>query len=554
MSNDCSSSASRLAAGLVVAFILALAVGVHPLAWSPGGDRPVRPALVKAERQPVADLGDGRYLNPIFPGEYPDPSVVRVGADYYMTHTPETASPALLVWHSRDLVNWEMLGPALARSVGNIWAPEIVHHRGRFYIYFPAQVRDAGGKSHRTNFVTTATNPAGPWSEPIDLRVPGIDPGHVADAEGNRYLYLDDGMMARLSEDGLRVTAAPVKVYDGWDYPADWNVECKCLESPKLFTRGGYYYLVSAQGGTAGPSTSHMIVVARSKSPGGPWENMPSNPLLRTRSRAERWWSQGHGTILEAADGTWWVVYHGFENGYRTLGRNTLMLPVEWTGDGWPRIPAGADPGRPLAKPAGENVGHGLPLSDGFAAGTPGWQWRRWEAEDALAGYVRAGGELRMEARGTGPADGALLTIAPPNHSYEAQVEIALPPGAQGGLLLHYDADNYAGIGAGQEGLRTFIRDVSVGRTPWPSASRRVFLKVRNVEHDVRAYASADGVSWTPVGGGFEMSGYHHDTFRRWSSLKIALYAAGSGTVTFRDFRYTGAEERPTPAAPVTDL
>jgi hypothetical protein len=91
---------------------------------------------------------------------------------------------------------------------------------------------------------------------------------------------------------------------------------------------------VSAQGGTAGPSTSHMIVVARAKSPAGPWENMPSNPLLRTRDRAERWWSQGHGTILEAADGTWWVVYHAFENGYRTLGRQTLLMPIEWTADG----------------------------------------------------------------------------------------------------------------------------------------------------------------------------------------------------------------------------
>jgi xylan 1,4-beta-xylosidase len=533
----------RLAYAAIAAACLA-AVGNRALHASQltGARRPGT-APVRAERQPVADLGNGRYLNPILAGEYPDPTVARVGADYYMTHTPGPASPGLLVWHSRDLVNWEPLGPALAKTVGDIWAPEIVHRDGLFFIYFPALVREPGASPRRSNFVITAKDPSGPWSDPIDLGVGGIDPGHVVDESGNRYLYLDDGKMAKLSADGLRVTAPPVKVYDGWNIPADWNVECKCLESPKLFRRNRYYYLVSAQGGTAGPSTSHMIVVARSASPTGPWENMPANPLLRTRTRAERWWSQGHGTILEAADGSWWVVYHAFENNFRTLGRQTLLLPVEWSADGWPRIPAGIDPAQDLPKPSGQDVGHGMTLSDGFAAGIPGWQWRWWDVRDGAAWSPSqpSRGEVHLRARGTGPADAALLTLAPVNHAYEAEVELDVPPGVEAGLLLHYDAENFGGIGAGNLVLRTFLKGRPLERVARPSnAPGRVFLRIRNIEHDVRLSWSADGTTWTAFQTGMEMSGYHHDMLRNWGTLKIALFAAGDGTATFRHFRYRG--------------
>lgn len=527
---------SRLAPALLASLAVAFAA-------AQGTSRPradARASAVRAENQPAADLGNGRYLNPILAGEYPDPTVVRVGSDYYMTHTPGLGSPGLLVWHSRDLVNWEPLGPAVTTPVGDIWAPDISFHQGLFYIYFPAQVRDPDGKLRRTSFVVTAKHPAGPWSAPVDLRVPGIDPGHVVDASGHRYLYLSGGTVARLSADGLRVVEPPVKVYDGWAIPAEWNVECKCLESPKLFTRGGFFYLVSAEGGTAGPSTSHMIIVARSKSPLGPWENMPSNPLLRTSARSERWWSQGHGTILEAADGSWWVVYHAFENGYRTLGRRTLMLPIAWTADGWPRIPAGAKPWLALGKPAGENVGHGMPLSDDFAGPGLGWPWRWWEAADAASSYSPASGDLRVRARGRGPSDAALLTLAPVNHSYEAEVEFTVPPGVEAGLLLQYSKEHFAGIGASADGLRTYVKSRPDTEEKRHMTGRSVFLRVRNIEHDVRLLFSEDGTAWAPLGGGFDMSGYHHDTFGEWGTLKIGLYAAGEGTAVFKRFRYRG--------------
>ena len=110
-----------------------------------------------------------------------------------------------------------------------------------------------------------------------------------------------------------------------------------CLESPKLNEHNGYYYLTSAQGGTAGPATSHMVVSARSKSVTGPWENSPYNPIVHTYSATDSWWSKGHGTLIDDVNGNWWIVYHAYANGYHTLGRSTLIEPIEWTEDGWYR-------------------------------------------------------------------------------------------------------------------------------------------------------------------------------------------------------------------------
>ncbi len=521
--------------GLALAFVFVACAPER----APGGAGSPAPSPAATENQPRADRGDGTYVNPILAGEYPDPSICRVGGDYYLTHTPGRGVPGLLVWHSRDLVNWRPLGSALGRSFGDVWAPDLVHDRGLFYIYFPALLPDGRGGSRRTNFVTTAADPAGPWSEPVDLNVGGIDPGHIADAAGNRFLYLSGGFMVRLSEDGLRTVGEPRKAYDGWIYPADWNTECLCLESPKLFFRDGFYYLVSAEGGTAGPSTSHMIVVARSASPEGPWENSPLNPLLRTRSRAEKWWSQGHGTIFEAADGSWQVMYHAYENNFRTLGRMTLLMPVEWTADGWPRIPEGARPDGPLRVPAGgEDAGHGLALSDDFRGAEPGPQWRN--ADPGGAGIRTSDGALLIPARGTGAADAALLTCLPVNHAYEAEVEVRVPEGAEGGLLLHYGPTRFGGVALRKGEALTYLRASPGDRVPFSGDSLRV--RVRNVEHDVSFFWSADGRAWTKFEGGTEMSGYHHDGQDGWGTLKIALFAAGRGEVAFRDFRYRGLD------------
>lgn len=196
-----------------------------------------------------------------------------------------------------------------------------------------------------------AERPEGPWSAPIDLKLPDhIDPGHAVGEDGKRCLFLSGGDRIRLTDDGLATVGEVEHVYDPWRYPEAWVVESFSPEGPKITRRGDWYYLITAVGGTAGPPSSHMVIAARSRSIHGPWENAPANPLVRTQSAAEKWWSRGHATLVEGPGGSWWMMYHGYENGFWTLGRQTLLDPIEWTEDGWFRA-LGGDLSRPIAKP-----------------------------------------------------------------------------------------------------------------------------------------------------------------------------------------------------------
>jgi len=486
-----------------------------------------------AEHQPVADRGDGTYRNPVLSGHWHDPTVLRVGSDYYLTHC-EHDNRGPIIWHSRDLVNWRPLAriESLA-GLGNIWATDLTYYHGLYYLYLPLVIPSTDGKLNFSNYVVTARDPAGPWSKPVDLHFGGIDPGHVVDRDGRRYIYVNAGRVIELAPDGLGTVGALKEVYPGWPIPEDWVTECHCLESPKLFWRGDWCYLVSAQGGTAGPSTSHMIVVARAKSALGPWENAPHSPMLRTASRAEPWWSQGHGTIIEATDGSWWVLYHAIQNGRRSLGRNTLLLPVTWTPDGWPVIPPGVHPEGVLPKPPGDNVGPGMFLSDDFTSPQLGIQWDTTEPTPDLATrYVSGGGRLRMQAKGGSFRDAAKLTVLPANMSYEVQVAVDVPAGAEAGLMI-------SGGESGGTGLAVREGHVFHPRRGMPQAAadytgRRVWLRIRNVDHDVTLFHSADGVSWNRFEWGASVSTE--------TTLRVALCASGSGEVVFRDFVYHGLD------------
>ena len=252
------------------------------------------------ENQRRANLGDGTYRNPVMGGDCPDPTVLRVGDVYYLTFSSFESSPALVLWRSTNLVDWEPVGPACPRPWGSVFATDLVEHEGRFYMYIPFMPTSWSRVDAPTIAVIWTDDIEGEWSEPIDLGIRGyIDPGHAVGEDGERYLFLSGVDRVRLTRDGL-ATAGPVThVYDGWRYPEDWVVEAYSLEGPKHLVRDGRHYLVSAVGGTAGPATGHMIIVARSRSIDGPWENMPDNPLLRCTDPAQPWWSRGHGTLVE---------------------------------------------------------------------------------------------------------------------------------------------------------------------------------------------------------------------------------------------------------------
>ena len=331
-----------------------LSLGTGAAVALSGGQAKAQPAAaewgIADEGARRADLGTGFYRNPVIAGDYPDPTVLKDGDNYYITHSSFDAAPGLLIWHSCDLVNWTPVCSALPKPLGTVFACDLVKHGGRYFIYVPFMKSPwaTGLKDFANIYVIHAEAMTGPWSDPVDLGIGGyIDPGHVVDTDGRRYLYLSGVSRVPLAEDGLSTTGPVEHAYDGWHYPDDWIVEGYSLEGPKLLRRGDWFYLICAVGGTGGPPTGHMVIAARSRSATGPWENCPHNPIVRTWDAAEPWHSRGHATAVEGPGGQWYLVYHGYENGYRTLGRQTLLEPIAWTADGWPKA-LGGDLSRPL--------------------------------------------------------------------------------------------------------------------------------------------------------------------------------------------------------------
>lgn len=487
------------------------------------------------EGQRKADLGNGTFLNPILAGDRPDPSILKDGDDYYMTHSSFDAYPGLLIWHSRDLVNWTPVVASLKTNIGSVWAPEICKHQGRYYIYIPAKF-----PGNNTSYVIWADRIQGPWSEPIDLKLPRyIDPGHIVDEKGVRWLFLSGGDRIQLAPDGLSTVGKPEHVYNPWRYPDDWDVEGFSPEGPKVMKRGDYYYLVTAVGGTAGPPTGHMVIVARARSLAGPWEDHPRNPLVRTVDNAEKWWSRGHATLVEGPGGDWWTVYHGYENGFYTLGRQTLLAPVTWTKDGWFDI-GGGDLAKPIRKPKGGKPGpHGMALSDDFTTDKLGVQWNFFDPKPGEADRIsRKDGVLTLKGAGEAPSSGSPLIFVNGDQAYEIECEIDIDPDTRAGLILFYDRQLYCGLGFDAKNFVTHQYGIERGRPANPHGSK-ILMRLRNTRHIVSFHTSGDGgATWKRFDRGMEVSGYHHNVRGGFLMLKPGLYAAGKGSARFRNFRY----------------
>lgn len=463
------------------------------------------------------------YPKVILPGDYPDPTIVRDGADYYMTHSPFYYMPGFLIWHSQDLINWEPITRAVPEYTGSAMAPDLIKHNGRFYLYFP---------SNGTNYVVWADDIRGPWSKPVDTKVSGgIDPGHVVGEDGKRYLFINDGRMAQLSDDGLSRVGELKKVYQGWEFPKHWDTEGMWLESPKFIKKGDYYYQISAQGGTAGPPTSHMIVVARSKNIQGPWENSPYNPLVHTYSANDNWWSKGHGTIIDDVNGNWWVVYHAYANGYYTLGRQTLLEPIEWTADGWFRTKQTADPIVPQ-----KQVKNGLELSDDFSSAKPGLQWTFWK-EYVPEKVKTVNNTLFLDAKGTTPADARLLLTTLTDKTYEVEVEVT-PGKTNAGLMLFYSEKAYAGVLSDGRTLSVY-KDAENKPQILPNTFGKTFyLKIQNKGNKCTFAVSNDKQNWTVLMQNVDVSFMHHNKYGGFYALRAALVSSGKGTAQFKHFRY----------------
>ncbi len=295
----------------------------------------------------------GEYRNPILSGYYPDPSVTRVGDDYYLVNSSFAHFPGLPVFHSKDLVHWTQIGNAIdrpeqldftgRRTSEAVFAPDISYHDGVFYIVNTCV-------ACKGNFVITAKDPKGRWSNPIWLPFEGIDPSIYWEGDrayivnnrapdetprydGHRAIWLQEydwragkmvGDSIQLVNGGVDITKKPV-----------W------IEGPHVFRKDGWYYLTAAEGGT---SVNHSQVVLRSRALRGPYLAYVGNPILTQRdldpARPHPITSAGHAELVQTRNGDWWATFlavRPYEGDYYNIGRETFLLPVTWK-DGWPVI------------------------------------------------------------------------------------------------------------------------------------------------------------------------------------------------------------------------
>jgi xylan 1,4-beta-xylosidase len=304
---------------------------------------------------PPATLTPDQFPNPLFSGFYPDPSICQVGDDYYLIHSTFAYYPGIPIFHSRDLVNWRQLGHVIHRpdqlkydGLGvsrGLFAPAISHHDGTFYVV--CTLIDGGG-----NFVVTAKDPAGPWSDPVFLGFEGIDPSIFFDDDGRAWMLNNGAPEGKPLYDGHRA----IWIQE-FDYKAmkligprklivnggvDISKKPVWIEGPHIYRKDGWYYLCCAEGGT---SVNHSQVIHRSREIMGPYEPWDRNPILTQRGLTGNFpgavTSTGHADLVVGPDGNWWAVFlavRPYQGRYSPMGRETFLLPVSWPEGGWPVI------------------------------------------------------------------------------------------------------------------------------------------------------------------------------------------------------------------------
>ncbi|MFF5842799.1 family 43 glycosylhydrolase [Streptomyces massasporeus] len=334
----------------------------------------------------------GLIRNPVLPGSHPDPSILRVGPDFYLATSTFEWYPGVRLHHSTDLVHWRPLGGALTGTrlldltgcpdSGGVWAPSLSHADGLFHLVYSNVSTYTGGFTDCPNYLITAPSIEGPWSEPVLLHARGFDTSLFHDGADSRLLNLvhdwrpghggSAGLEARSYDRAeRRLTGDPVPV--ALPPQAGW------IEGPNLYRRGPWYYLLTADGGTG---YDHQVTVSRCRTLTGPYERDPNGPLLTARDHPDLPLQKaGHGSLVETGDGHWYLAYlvarpHG-RRGPCVLGRETALAPVTWTADGWPRtetgLPAPEVPAPGLSP--GPGSAHHVDGTDGFDGPVLGPHW-----------------------------------------------------------------------------------------------------------------------------------------------------------------------------------
>jgi len=317
-------------ASVYVKLLFGFSLGLYLLTPDVAGQSASPPNPFVSLHEPEAKV---TYQNPIIPGFYSDPSICRVGEDYYLITSTFEYFPGVPVFHSKDLVHWEQIGHCIHRKEQlpkgvNIFAATIRYHEGTFYMITTNLTGRIG------NFYVTATNPAGPWSDPVFIKVPGIDPDLFFDDDGKAYVISSPFILYEIDLEAGELLTEGRKVWNG--------TGGRYSEAPHIYKKDGYYYLMAAEGGT---EEAHSETIARSHSVWGPYTDNPANPILAHANAAGQGnpiQGVGHADIIQAHDDSWWMVFHGYRTvsnkAHHILGRETCLAPVTWPKNSWPVV------------------------------------------------------------------------------------------------------------------------------------------------------------------------------------------------------------------------
>jgi xylan 1,4-beta-xylosidase len=489
--------------------------------------------------------------NPVIPGFHPDPSVCRVGEDYYLACSSFEYFPGVPLFHSRDLVHWTQIGNVLDRpeqlrladapSSGGVYAPTLRHHDGRFWLI----VTNVSGQG---NLLVTADDPAGPWSDPVLLPgVPGIDPDLAWDEDGTCWCTVAGVGQVRIDPHSGKVLDEPRRIWSG-------TPGAKAPEAPHLYRIGGYWYLMIAEGGT---ERGHGVSIARGPRPDGPFEPCPGNPILTHRSTDLPVQNTGHADLVQGPDGSWWMVLLGVRPGggtpgWHVLGRETFLAPVAWV-DGWPVVgepaPALAAPPWPL------QPGPVDPARDDFDLEDLHPRWispRRRPAERCTAGARPGWLTLRGDGRSLDDMDAIFLGRRQQHHSCRVRTLID-PVAGRGGLAVRLDDLHHYEIEAGGGEVRVYAR-IGPLRTlaavrPMPDAPLTLGIDVRATRtvRDARTGPDTVALGIEEPDGTFSvlaaLDGRYLSTevAGGFTGRVIGMYAV-EGTVHFDWFEYTSLD------------
>lgn len=493
-------------------------------------------------------MSDWTFQNPVITGFYPDPSICRVGDDYYLVTSSFEYFPGVPILHSRDLVHWQQIGHCLttpsqlpldgSQSSHGIYAPTIRYANDRFFMV-TTNVSNGG------NFYVHTDDPAGPWSEPIYVDQGGIDPSLMFDEDGTVY-FTSTGPAVGASSNGPGIYLCTLDIETGRrtsETKYIWTGTGGAYpEAPHLYHIGDWYYLLVAEGGT---EYGHMVTVARSRAPFGPYESCPSNPILTHRSVRNRLQGTGHADMIQAHDGSWWMVFLAFRPQGSPpcyhLGRETCLTPITWTEDGWPAIPSVQPLPKELPAPSfGPRPGLAVAVRDDFNEATPGLCWNYLRSPD-LAAYSLTDrpGWLRLHGAAASLEDVSTLTMLMQRQRHfhaRAATRMEFAPQAaneEAGLTIrmnerhHYELFRTHREGQDRLVLRCRIDFLQKELADIPAPAGAVTLGIESDPFTYAFYVESDG-NRTPIGQA-QCRFLSTEVASGFTGVYYGLYATGNG-------------------------